>query len=520
MSRRLAETTSRFLARRSPRRGFLSKTAVVGSALAVAPRNFITRPGTAYAQVCNCSGSSCSCSSLCCDGYTEFCCTVYGTNGCPPGSLYGGWWRVSQSSYCNGNNRYYLDCHNPCGRCGCGASGICSGACNGTPCGCALGSCRNRKAGCTHFRYGQCNRHVDCLGPIVCRVVTCTPPWQLEPNCSRSVRTDEATRNHNRACLTQQGRPPAGALERARAGDGTIRVRGWALDPDADGPIDVLIYVNGELATSAVADRPRPDVGVAYRGQGDRHGFDVTIPATLGTKEVCVYAVNVGGGTNPLLGCDTVRVQGVAPTGVLEAVEALDGSVSASGWAMVPGAAHPVEVELVVDGVVLATVTADLPRPDLVHMEGAAGQNHGFAAVLDTSGDVAEVCARAVDPVTGEVGRLGCSTVRARPPASVHGAVDRVRTRADGIRVVGWALDPDGGDVEVAVFLDGREAVRVPAEIERPDVALAHPAAEHTGGFDVVVSAGPGDHRVCVYGFGRGDWDARILLGCVAVTVE
>ena len=87
MSRRIAEAASRALGRRRPRRGFLAKTAVVGSALAVAPKDFVMKPASAYARVCNCSGSRCKCSKLCCDGYTEFCCTIYGTNGCPPGSL-------------------------------------------------------------------------------------------------------------------------------------------------------------------------------------------------------------------------------------------------------------------------------------------------------------------------------------------------------------------------------------------------------------------------------------------------
>ena len=42
-------------------------------------------------------------------------------------------------------------------RAACGGSGICSGACNGTPCGCGNGRCDHRKAGCTSFRYGNCN---------------------------------------------------------------------------------------------------------------------------------------------------------------------------------------------------------------------------------------------------------------------------------------------------------------------------------------------------------------------------
>lgn len=205
MSTSLVERSARLVARRVDRRGFLMRSAIAGSALATVPGRFILRPISAYAAICNCSGSSCDCSAPCCDGYTEFCCTLTGVNRCPPGSLTAGWWKADGSGFCdvNGvsNPRYYLDCNSSCGGCGCGSSGVCSGTCSGTPCGCAGGDCSNRKAGCTHFRYGQCNQAVACVGPIVCRVVTCTPPWELDPACTRTVLTDNNTRFHDRPCL-------------------------------------------------------------------------------------------------------------------------------------------------------------------------------------------------------------------------------------------------------------------------------------------------------------------------------
>ena len=518
MSQRLASAASRFLARRSPRRGFLTKTAVVGSALAVTPKNFITRPGTAYAQVCNCSGSSCNCSQLCCDGYTEFCCTIYGTNGCPPGSLYGGWWRVSGSNYCGGNNRYYLDCHNPCDGCGCGASGVCSGSCNGTACGCALGSCGNRKAGCTHFRYGQCNQQIDCLGPIICRVITCTPPWQLEPTCSTSIRTDEATRNHHRSCLTASGNVPTGELDLVEGGEGIIRVRGWAIDPDVTDPVIVNVYVNGDLITSATADALRPDVGVAFSTYGDNHGFDVSFPATIGTKEVCVSAVNAQGGSNTMLGCDRVRVRAGSVAGVIESAQATDGGVTVTGWAIVEGQTDPVDVDFLLDGADAGSVRANKRRKDLADTLGELGERHGFETTLAAGAGVNQVCASVVDPETGERVDLGCLTVAAPRTEDPFGAVDRIRGRDDDIRVVGWALDPDGGTVDIAIYLDGVEVHRSPADRERPDLATVHPAAEDTGGFDIKVSASAGDHNVCVYTLGS-DGAHGPILGCSTVTV-
>ncbi len=518
MSRKLADATSRFLAKRSPRRGFLAKTAVVGSAMAVAPKQFITRPATAYAQVCNCNGSRCKCSQLCCDGYTEFCCTIYGTNGCPPGSLYGGWWRVSGSNYCGGSNRYYLDCHNPCGDCGCGASGICSGGCNGTACGCALGSCKNRKAGCTHFRYGQCNQQEKCLGPIVCRVITCTPPWQLEPNCTRSVRTDEATRNHNRACLTASTNAPEGAVDAVEGLPGAIRVQGWAIDPDRLGPIDVTVSVNGTVVTSGRADQSRPDIGIVYSAHGPDHGFDMTFPATLGTKEICIHAVNAGGGRNTLLGCQRVRVRATAPTGVIEAATGDIDALEINGWALIEGSREPLDVDLYVNDDHVETVAADKRRRDLREAFGEAGTRHGFKKRLRAEPGRHQVCARTVDPETGETVDLGCVTVDVLNSASPEGGIDKIRGRAESIRVVGWAFDPDGGDAEVVVMVDGTEAGRAICDQGRPDLESVFPDANDTGGFDIRLPASAGDHNVCVYSFGS-DGDPGPLLGCRNVTV-
>ncbi len=199
----LVDSVSSFLARHSDRRGFLRRSALVGSALAAAPSAYVLRPGTAYAAVCSCSGSSCTCGSRCCDGYTEFCCTLRGgANRCPPGSIMAGWWKADGSGFCGPTApRYYMDCNASCGSCGCGGSGTCSGTCSGTPCGCANGDCRNRKAGCTRFRYGQCNQRIPCVGPILCRVVSCRPPWTFDASCTTAVATDNNTRFHDAPCL-------------------------------------------------------------------------------------------------------------------------------------------------------------------------------------------------------------------------------------------------------------------------------------------------------------------------------
>jgi len=213
ITKTIAEKAATLLGSRTSRRGFIGRTAVVGSAIAVNPVQYILRPGTAYAAVCGCAGQSCQCGSPCCDGYTEFCCTITGSNTCPEGTVMAGWWKADRTSYCAGP-RYYMDCNGVCS-CSCG-SGFCTG-CDGLTCSCANGNCNLRKAGCTAFRYGQCHQELACIGRIKCRVVTCTPPWQIDPTCSTVSATDNNTASHNAACLLA---PPAVGMAAAPDGKG------------------------------------------------------------------------------------------------------------------------------------------------------------------------------------------------------------------------------------------------------------------------------------------------------------
>lgn len=201
----LVEKLAGLLDRRTSRRGFLSRTAVVGSALAVAPTSYVLRPGTAYANVC---GTDSTCGS----GYTVFCATINnGVNRCPPNALVGGWWKADNSGFCCGSARYYIDCHSYCS-CGCGGgSRFCGEGCRSCSCGCGpSGSCDQRRVCCNNFRYGQCMQHVTCTGPVWCRVVTCTPPWRVAAwRCTTTPATDNRTGQH-----TAPGLPSCTGIDR------------------------------------------------------------------------------------------------------------------------------------------------------------------------------------------------------------------------------------------------------------------------------------------------------------------
>jgi hypothetical protein len=210
VSSTLVDRASEFLESRLSRRNFINRSAFVGSALAVGGVEFALHPGTAYGAICSCGDLGCDCGSTCCSGFSEFCCVLNGGyNYCPTGTVIGGWWQANGSAYCSGP-RYYLDCSAQC-NCLSGCTGgfpFCDTSCDGTNCTCALESCANYLNGCLQFRYGQCNQQIACMGRIVCRVVSCIPPWEVDPTCTTALAEDDSTANMNRVCTTAVPTPP------------------------------------------------------------------------------------------------------------------------------------------------------------------------------------------------------------------------------------------------------------------------------------------------------------------------
>jgi hypothetical protein len=259
----VTERLGGFLANRTTRRSFLARTTMAATALSVAPVDFLIRPGTAYAQICECApGFDCDCSDLCCDGYTQFCCTINGgVNACPTGTFAGGWWLADGSIYCAGP-RYYIDCMGECQGCGCGGGSFCP-SCDGLDCECALGSCTNRHVGCTEFRYGQCNQQIACSGRIACRVVSCTPPWVLDPGCGTVAQTDDSTANHFAPCQGGPTGAPAVGMAATPTSDGY-----WVVDSGGGVQTFGAAAFYGSLGGIPLAD---PVVGMAATPTG--HGY-------------------------------------------------------------------------------------------------------------------------------------------------------------------------------------------------------------------------------------------------------
>jgi hypothetical protein len=188
---RLVDGSARALEARFSRRTALTRIAVAGSALAVAPVRYLLYPGSALGVVVP---GGCQ-DGLCSDGYTAFCCEIHqGLNTCPAGTFVGGWWMCTDyrgHQLCHGSGvRYYIDCNNLPGKPFPGG------------CRCANDDCSHRRQACNVFRYGQCNTHLKGTTTVVCRVVTCENPSRIDSlNCNATLMIDDAVCGHEAGCL-------------------------------------------------------------------------------------------------------------------------------------------------------------------------------------------------------------------------------------------------------------------------------------------------------------------------------
>ncbi|GJF34333.1 hypothetical protein KNE206_70330 [Kitasatospora sp. NE20-6] len=101
------------------------------------------------------------------------------------------------------------------------------------------------------------------------------------------------------------GHDPIGSMDSWSVQGQSIVVNGWALDPDSTGPAQVYIEYAGGTYGPFRADRSRPDVGAAYPGYGDLHGYQAvfTPPVMYGCNNyLFVKAVNTAAGADATVG--------------------------------------------------------------------------------------------------------------------------------------------------------------------------------------------------------------------------
>ncbi|HWH31021.1 MAG TPA: hypothetical protein VNU26_19050 [Mycobacteriales bacterium] len=322
---------------------------------------------------------------------------------------------------------------------------------------------------------------------------------------------------------------PRAAFDAATVMPGSVRVSGWALDPDSTGAQVVHMYLNGKPVSAIRTGHPRGDVARAYPGLGENLGWvaDLTVPA--GSHTLCAYALNASGtpGQHVRSGCRTVTVVD-SPVGTLDVVRnaphtTTPGSTTVTGWALDPDTAAPIAVHVYVNGRPTTAVTANGADGRSTGAWPYHGATHGFSADLTLTDGTHRVCAYGINAggTPGRSALLGCRDVVVRH--SPTGQLQAVSAPAPGaLRASGWALDPDvAGPVEVHLYLDGKPVRAVKAGLRNPVSLRWWPHHGEDHGFVVDVPASAGTHSLCAYALNAGGTPGgSVRLGCRSVTAS
>ena len=155
-----------------------------------------------------------------------------------------------------------------------------------------------------HYEVRNANKNYGSAGEL------CLNPNNYLPGTSYTFETNVITND------------PIGSLDHLSAENGKINVSGWAFDKDdINAQLDIHVYIGGPAGSSSAeghsgikANTSRTDVNDVY-GCGNNHGYSATIKTNkTGSQTVYVYAINVGGGSNALIGSKTVNISGASVT--------------------------------------------------------------------------------------------------------------------------------------------------------------------------------------------------------------
>lgn len=331
---------------------------------------------------------------------------------------------------------------------------------------------------------------------------------------------------------------PVGAITDVSARfDDQVAIGGYALDPDAPGaPITVRFSIGGlgagETTTTTEPGQSQP---VVWSGS----------PLTADPNTtICATAINVGPGSDTLLGCRRLVVASdprFNPFGSLDATVVSPGLVQLKGWAGDPDGDRVSRLRVYYDGKLVAQKSGGGARPDVERAYPALGPTTGFNVALPIAPGTHQVCVYTQN--TGVRGTanatVGCATravpgVRPPGPHDPRGAYDSIGSGPGSVfpdtihSAGGWAFDPDSAaPVKVLVrtlmyryFVDPpflHQNASLTTGRARPDVAAAVPGAGPDTGFGGVVASGSfSSVRIsCAYADNVGAGSDR-LLGCAS----
>ena len=304
------------------------------------------------------------------------------------------------------------------------------------------------------------------------------------------------------------------------ASPGRYQLSGWAIDTDTTQSINVHIYVDGTFVAQVPAADARADVAAAYPAYGADHGYSLEIGLSPGTHTVCVYGINIGPGSNTLLGCRVADVS-VNPFGDLNSLS-LTGpnQINVDGWAIDPDTANPINVHFYVDGRYKTNVNANVNRPDVGVAYPFYNGEHGYSTnVSDVAPGEHTVCAYGINVDAGDTNPLlGCKVIDV--PVDPFGDLNSLSLAGpDQLSLGGWAIDPDSIEpIQVHIYVNGQWGGVLTANDPRADVDNSYPDYAPDHGFSGTIPVSAARNTVCAYGINTGP-GGNSLLGCRVIDV-
>ncbi|WP_157127211.1 hypothetical protein [Cnuibacter physcomitrellae] len=292
----------------------------------------------------------------------------------------------------------------------------------------------------------------------------------------------------------------AGYLDVAEGTPRGIHISGWAVNKTSSAPVYLWVSVKDGAGGPQPVNIDLPWTGQAYPGTGTTHGFDLTIPADPGIREVCVYGVD-----SILLACKVVTVPPYE-AGKVESATGIVGGITVKGYSLDQRKSESTYVWITVDGNG-GPYAANQPSDTAAAAYPGLGKNHGFSATLPASPGDHRVCVIGTSLQTD----YGCQTVTV--PHNEIGSFDTVTATMGTVTVSGWSMDRTSTkSTYVWVFIDG---VGGPLAANQPlnwIDGMFGKGANH--GFSGSFRASAGTHQVCIVGT-----QENVSYGCKTVDV-
>jgi peptidoglycan hydrolase-like protein with peptidoglycan-binding domain len=212
----------------------------------------------------------------------------------------------------------------------------------------------------------------------------------------------------------------------------------------------------------------------------------------------------------------------IAPFGAIDTPSYVLGNAVVRGWAIDADTTDPIQVSAYVDGVLVETEPAALPRSDVNASFPEWGSTHGFLFALPLVDGEHQLCLTAVNAsgTPGTDTALGCRTISAQH--NPVGALESAVPALGSVTVTGWAVDPDSADaLTTSLTVDGAPSTVVPETVTRTDIAQRFPGVSDGQGVRAALDLPEGTHQVCLLaGNADGTEGSDATVGCRSVVVQ